>query len=124
MTLEQLAQLNEKFQKQAIQLAELLPGGNMMEFSSLLIRSSKKLQLHVNKLLTTKAEHSFHMGIDQLEEEIDEIIFMLDRLDEANRTKKIAFINDFVKKGYELLSLYSKCCDSLIKKRLKADEIE
>ncbi len=124
MTLEQLAQLNEKFQKQAGQLSELIPGGNMLEFSSMIIRSTRQLHAQISSLVGAKSEDAFHSGIDSLEEEIDEIIYMLDRLDDANRTRKIQFINDFVKKGYELLALYSKCCDMVIKKRLKKDEID
>jgi hypothetical protein len=63
MTLEQLYQSNEKFQKEASQLSEMVPGGNMIEFSSLLIRGSKKIDVLLQKLITAKSETSFHAAI-------------------------------------------------------------
>lgn len=122
MTLEQLYRLNEKFQEEAGQLAELLPGGNMLEFSSLIIRGAKKMDMQLKKLISTKSENSFHTAMSKMEDEMDEIVYMLDRLDEANRSKGMDFITDFIKKGYDLLSIYSICCDQLIERKVKADE--
>ncbi|MFT6868087.1 MAG: hypothetical protein ACJA08_002937 [Cyclobacteriaceae bacterium] len=124
MTLEQLYQSNEKFQKEASQLSEMVPGGNMIEFSSLLIRGSKKIDVLLQKLITAKSETSFHAALTKMEDEMDEVVYMLDRLDEANRMQKMDFIIKFIKKGYDLLSIYSMCCDQLIEKKIKADEFE
>ncbi len=124
MTLEQLYRRNEKFQKEASQLAEMVPGGNMIEFSSLLIRGAKKMDSQLQKLVSTKSENSFHSALSKMEDEMDEVVYMLDRLDEANRMKKMEFINEFIKNGYDLLSIYSLCCDQLIERKIKADEFE
>lgn len=122
MTLEQLYKRNEKFQKEAGELAELIPGGNMLEFSSLLIRGSKKIDGQLQRLIATKSELSFHTAISKMEEEMDEIVYMLDRLDEANRMLKMDAIKEFIKKGYDLLSIYSICCDQLVERKIKTDE--
>jgi hypothetical protein len=122
MTLEQLKQRNEKFQQEAATLAELMPGGNMLEFSSLLIRGSKKVDAHLAKLVGAKNENQFHDGMSNMEDELDEMVYMLDKLDQANRGKKVEFILDFLKLGYDLVSLYSMCCDQLIAKKLKTEE--
>ncbi|MEQ9304318.1 MAG: hypothetical protein RJQ14_10430 [Marinoscillum sp.] len=125
MTLEQLTKLNEKFQDKASQLADLIPGSNLLAYSSGIIRSSRKLDKTLNKVLTAKTEVSFYAQIDALEEEMDELIYMIDKLDDANRKKNISTITDFVKRGYELLSLYSICCDQILERKTKKqDEVD
>lgn len=122
MTLEQLYERNEKFQKEASELAELFPGGNMLEFSSLLIRGAKKMDGHLKKLISTKSDMAFHSAMSKMEDEMDEIVFMLDRLDEANRKMKMKEIENFIKKGFDILSIYSMCCDQLVERKVKSDE--
>lgn len=125
MTLEQLTRRNEKFQQQASQLAELLPGSNLLAFSTTIIRSTKKLDANLKRLLATQSDMAFYKQVDALEDEMDELIFMMDRLDEANRTRKIGSITDLVKRGYELVSVYSLCCDQLLERKTKNhDEFE
>lgn len=124
MTLEQLYNRNEKFQQEAGKLAELFPSGNMLEFSSLLIRGSKKMDVQLKKIISTKSELSFHTAMSKMEDEMDEIVFMLDRLDEANRKMKMDEINEFIKKGYDILSIYSMCCDQLVQKKVKEDKFD
>ena len=122
MTLEQLHDRNEKFQKEAVTLAEMMPVGNMLEFSSLLIRGSKKVDIQLKHLLSAKSEKGFNEYMNQMEDELDEIVYMLDKLDQSNRAKKAEFISDFLKKGYDLVALYSMCCDQIISKRMKIEE--
>lgn len=125
MTLEQLTKLNEKFQERASQLADLLPGSNLLAFSSAMIRSAQKMDKILNKVLNAKGPIGFYNQMDALEEEMDELIYMIDKLDDANRKREIPTITDFVKKGYELLSLYSICCDQIIEKKMKKqDELD
>lgn len=125
MTLEQLTQRNEKFQVIASQMAELLPGSNLLNFSTSLIRCAKKLDNVLKKVLSAKTDMSFYNQLDLLEEEIDELVYMMDRLEEANRKQSIPVITDVIKKGYELVSLYSLCCDQILEKRTqKQDEFE
>ncbi|WP_421870624.1 hypothetical protein [Marinoscillum sp.] len=122
MTLEQLTQLNEKFQSKASQLAELLPGSNLLAFSTAIMRSAQKMDKVLHKVLSAKGQISFYNQMDALEEEMDELIYMIDKLDDANRKRKIPTITDFVKKGYELLSLYSICCDQIIERKMKKQD--
>lgn len=124
MTLDQLYQRNEKFQKEASKLAELLPGGNMLEYASLLIRGAKKVDTVLNKLVAASSERSFYTILDKMEEEMDEILFLLDKLDTSSRGRNIDIISDFLKQGYDLMSIYSICCDQLIERKIKSDEFE
>jgi hypothetical protein len=122
MTLEQLTRLNEKFQQKAAGLAELLPGSNLMAFSTAIIRSSKKIDLLLKKVLTAKTQSGFYSQIEALEEEMDELTFLMDRLDEANRKRSIGSILETAKKGYELISLYALCCDQILEKKTKSQK--
>ncbi|RED92443.1 hypothetical protein [Marinoscillum furvescens] len=128
MTLQELSRLNEKFQQKASEMVDLIPGSNLMAFSSAIIRTAQKLDRVLNKVLGAKTEVSFYTQVDALEEEMDELIFMMDKLDDANRKRNIPILIDFVKRGYELLSLYSICCDQIIEQKTKAakrkDEFE
>lgn len=118
MTLEELNRLNSRFQQKAGVLVELFPGSNFLNDASGMIRSSRKLDQLLKRILTAKTEISFYKAIDGLEEEIDEIIFFLDKLDNGNRLTKSPPVTDFVKTGYDLLSYYSKCCDQILEKKL------
>ena len=121
MTLTQLQNLNVAYQKQAEQVAELFPG--LLGGMTAIIRSAKRIDERFKLLISAKSEIQFHNLMNKIEEEMDEIIFILDRLDEANTERKITKISDFLMEGYELLSVYSKCCDIVIGKRVvKEDE--
>lgn len=123
MTLEQLYQRNEKFQQEAMSIADLIPGGSLLGYSITLMRNAKKLDELLKKVLQAKTEIRFFQSIEAIEEETDEIIFILDKMDIENRKNKIGIITDFLKRGYELLSLYSLCCDQIIEKKVaKEDE--
>ena len=125
MTLEQLYQRNEKFQQKATEISELIPGSALFRYSASLIRSVQKLDKHLKKALTVTVETRFYQNIEAVEDEMDELVYILDKLDMQNRNEKIGMINDFLKGGYELLSLYSMCCDQVIELKAKQkDEIE
>lgn len=125
MTIEQLYHRNEKFQQKATELVDLLPGSNLLTFSTAIIRSAKKMDALLRKALTAKTDNSFYQYMENLEEEMDEIIYLLDKLDVATRGHNMDVITDFVKRGYELLSLYSLCCDQVLERKTKhTDEFE
>ncbi len=124
MTLEQLTHLNEKFQQKAAALPDLLPIGSLLEYSSVLIRRSKRLEKTFTQLLAAKGEGAISGAMNAAEYEMDEIIYILDRLDVANRKKKYVPITDFIKYGYEMLSFFSLCCDQVLEKRLKLDAFD
>lgn len=125
MTLQELTGINEKFQQKASEIAELLPGSNLLAFSSAIIRSARKMNSTLQKVVAAKSMMSFYAQMDALEDEMDELIYLLDKLDVANRASKITILTDFVKRGYEVLSLYSICCDQILEKQAKKqDEFE
>ncbi len=122
MTLEQIHQLNEKFQKQAVQLSELIPNGTLVQATSMLIRSSREIHQFFLSLLKANSEGKFNQVADRMEEEMDEVVFILDQLELANRSQKISLIQDFLKEGYGLMSIYSKCFDQVIDKKVYKEE--
>lgn len=105
-------------------MAELLPGSNLLAFSTTIIRSTKKLDVVLKKILSAKTEVGFYNQIEAMEEEMDELVFMMDRLDEANRKRNIGSITDIVKQGYELISLYSLVCDQILERKTKSKQDE
>ena len=122
MTVTQIQEMNEKFQKSAVQLSELIPSGTLVQATSMLIRSARKIDEYFAKLLASSSEGQFHQAMDVLEDETDEVLFILDQLEIANKKQKISLINDFLKEGFNLISVYSKCFDHLIDKKVKEEE--
>jgi hypothetical protein len=121
MNLTELTQRNEKFQNAAAGISELLPGVNLLPLISIMIRSTRRIDQAFPHLLSAKSESRFYSVIDKLEEEMDEVVYALDRLGDLNRNKKIKPVNDFVKYGYDLLSVYSNGCDKIIEKRVNEE---
>lgn len=122
MTLEQIQQLNEKFQKQAVQLSELIPNGTLVQATSMLIRSSREIHQDFLRLLKLNSETKFNQVANRMEEEMDEVVFILDQLEIANKKQQISLIQDFLKEGYVLMSIYSKCFDQVIDKKVYKEE--
>jgi hypothetical protein len=122
MTVTQIHELNEKFQKAAVQLSELIPSGTLVQATSMLIRSARKIDDQFLKLLKAPSEMVFNQIMGKLEDETDEVLFILDQLEMANKKQQIALINDFLKDGYELMSVYSKCFDFILDKKVKDEE--
>jgi hypothetical protein len=124
MTLEQLTHLNQKFQQKATELPDLLPIGSLVEYSSVLTRRSKRLEKIFNRLLLAEGEGALSGAMNAAEHEMDEIVYLLDRLDIANGKKKYIPITDFVKYGFEMLSYFSICCDQVLEKRMKTKSFD
>lgn len=122
MTLKQIQQINEKFQKQAVQLSELIPSGTLVQATSMLIRSSREIHQDFLRLLKSKSEGNFNQVANRMEEEMDEVVFILDQLEIANKKQQISLIQDFLKDGYGLMSIYSKCFDQVIDKKVYKEE--
>ncbi|MEM9897358.1 MAG: hypothetical protein AAF789_13395, partial [Bacteroidota bacterium] len=78
MTVTEIHELNEKFQKSAVQLSELIPSGTLVQATSMLIRSSRKIDEQFSVLLAANNETKFHQAMDILEDETDEVMFILD----------------------------------------------
>ncbi|SNT24097.1 hypothetical protein SAMN05421640_2892 [Ekhidna lutea] len=122
MTVTEIHELNEKFQKGAVQLSELIPTGTLVQATSMLIRSARKIDNQFLKLLKAPSHSVFNQIMGQLEDETDEILFILDQLELANKKQKISLIDDFVKEGYDLMAIYSRCFDLIIGKKVKEEE--
>ena len=122
MTVTQIHELNEKFQKGAVQLSELIPSGTLVQATSMLIRCARKIDDQFLKLLKAPSEMAFNQIMGKLEDETDEVLFILDQLELANKKQKITLINDFLKDGYDLMSIYSRCFDVIIDRKQKEEE--
>lgn len=122
MTVTEIHELNEKFQKGAVQLSELIPSGALVQATSMLIRCARKIDDQFSKLLAAKSETKFGLIMSMLEDETDEVLFILDQLEIANKKQQISLLNDFLKEGYNLIALYSKCFDFIIEKKIKEEE--
>lgn len=122
MTRSQIQEENEKFQKQAVQLSELIPSGGLVQATSMLIRSTRKIHDCFQKLLKASSEMGFYKTMDKMEEEMDEVVYILDQLEIANRKQQISLIEDFLKDGFDLISVYSKCCDQILEQKALKDE--
>ncbi|MEM6829116.1 MAG: hypothetical protein AAGA66_04165 [Bacteroidota bacterium] len=122
MTIKELNESNEQFQIAAVQISELIPSGGLTNATSLIIRSARRIQSYLEKLMLAKTDVQFGKTVSSMENHMDEIIFMLDQLDISNRSRKISLINDFLKQGYDLLSIYSMWIDQIIKQRMHSEE--
>lgn len=123
MTLEQINQLNEKFQKQAVLISELMPSGRLVEPASMIIRCARQIQKDFIDLLNVRQQYKFKALAGKMEDEMDDIIYVLDQLESANSKRKISIIDDFLKEGYGLMSIYSKCFDQVMEARaIKEDK--
>ncbi len=118
MNLTEIHARNIKFQNLAARITQFMPEKNLMESTSVIIRSARQIDRLFPKLLEAKTEMRFTAIMDKLEEEIDEVIYAMDRLTEMVGKDNLRPMNEFVKIGYNLLSLYSAACDSIIEKRI------
>lgn len=121
MNLAQIQSKNEKFRKAAAQLVELLPHANVVAISTTIIRSSTKVDKLLPSLLYSTQEMQFYKFLDKMEEELDEIVFALDQLALRNQELKTAQLDEFIKYGFDLLSIYSKACDKIIQAKFKEE---
>lgn len=122
MTLKDIQERNLKFQKSAAGMVDLIPGGSFLDVSTALIRSARLTDKYLLRLVQSKDEMSFAQTMDLIEAELDEAVYLLDRIDNINRKHKLKMIQNFLKEGYDLLSIYSLCCDQLIGRRINEDE--
>ena len=122
MTLKDIQERNEKFQKRAAGLVDLIPGGSFLEVSTAIIRSVRLIDKYLIKMIRSKSTSEFDQSIDLIENELDEAVYILDRIDNKNRKYKLQVIETFLKEGYDLLSIYSLCCDQVIGQRINEDE--
>jgi len=124
MKLNDLTERNKKFQDSVAQITELVHHKSVLDYSSQLIRCTRKLDALLRKLLATKNESQFNVVIESLEDESDEIIFILDQLTDFDKKNGTKVMKQMVKQGFDVISLYSFACDKLIASRLSKDEFD
>ncbi len=124
MTLQDLQKRNEHFQRRAAELVDLMPTGGLLDVTTALIRSARLIDKYLTKLLQATSEDVFSKTMGLIEEEIDESVYILDRIDMKNRKYKLKVLDNFLMEAYDLLSVYSLCCDYVVSKRInKSEEI-
>jgi hypothetical protein len=121
MKLEEIERKNERFRLAAGRIQELLPNEDLVSLSSLMIRSSKKVDQLLPMVIAANTKVKFYKSMDRLEEELDDIVFSLDQLAIKNTALKVRQLDEFVKYGYDLLQIYSLACDSLLEKRSRQE---
>ena len=124
MKLNDLTERNKKFQDTVAQITELVHHKSVLEYSSQLIRCARKMDALLRKLLATQSEAQFNVVIESLEDESDEIIFILDQLTDFDKRNGTKVMKHMVKQGFDVISLYSFACDKLIASRLSKDEFD
>ena len=122
MTLPDLQKRNEHFQRNAAALVDLMPGGGLLDVITALIRSVRLFDKYIDRLIRSTNEEQFTEAMALIEEELDESVYNLDQMDKKNRKHELKVLENFLKEGYDLLSIYSLCCDHIISKRICKEE--
>lgn len=122
MNIKKLNQQNEEFQKAIMQFSKLILSEDLMNTFTLVIGYTKKIQSYFEKLASYKTELELSLTIDKMENHIDDAIFILDQIEIVHRKKGIQPINDVVKDGYNLLSIYSMQIDLLIESKICSEK--
>lgn len=123
MTVEQIEEMNKKFQDRALSLSELIPQREVLEFSSLLKRKSGAIHTSFQKMIHAQEETRFWECLESTEEIMDDLVYELDRLHDLNCLMKIKTLEDFIKFGYDLLSVYSMASDQLVKHKANIHKV-
>ena len=124
MTLQNLQKRTEHFQRKAAGLVDLMPTRGLLDVTTAVIGSVQLIDKYMTRLVQSTNEDEFTLAMRRIEEEIDESVYILDRIDKKNRKHKLTILDNFLMEGYDLLSVYSLCCDHIIsKKALKNEEI-
>ncbi len=122
MKLNQIEDLNKKLQDLAVKCSEAIPGENLVEHISNIIRSLKAIDARFLKLIQSKSDMTFFTTLEKLEEQLDEVVFALDQIHIVNTKYEINVLNQLIINGYEMLSIYSMACDSMIEKRVNKEK--
>lgn len=122
MNLKQLQNLNTTFQQNALKLSEMIPSSGLNNALSELIRFGKKVDDSFLKLISKVGEPSFYNVLDKIEEQLDEMIFIFDQIDEANDKHNVPAIAEFLKEGYSLVNVYEQCNNSIIEQKLTKED--
>ncbi len=123
MIVAEIHDMNEKLQQSAINLSELIPSSSLVRDISIIIRSTGKVDKQFQQLILKKEQVEFNQNLDILENELDEIIFILDSLEKENKERRIDLVKDFLNEGNSLIACYSRAIDFLLKRQSKKENI-
>ncbi len=124
MTIEQIEKENQRFQDRALGLAELIPKADVVEFATLLKRSTGQIHRLFYQLLNAKNERAFWPALERLEEVMNDLVYELDRLHDLNNVMSIRAVDAFIKSGYDLLSMYSISSDQVVNHFIKSQNVK
>lgn len=124
MSIEQIEKQNQRFQDRALGLSELIPKADVIEFATLLKRSASQIHRLFYQLLNAKNERAFWPVLERLEEVMNDLVYELDRLHDLNNVMKIRAVDQFVKSGYDLLSMYSISSDQVVNHFIKSQNVK
>ena len=124
MTIEQIENKNQQFQDRALGLSELMPNTDMMGFATLLKRKARQIHRLFEQLVNAKSERNFWPALESMEEVMNDLVYELDRLHDLNNVMKIRAVDQFVKSGYDLLSMYSISSDQVVNHFIKSQNVK
>ena len=122
MTIHEIQKINQQFQNKSLLLAELIPRTDMLEFGTLLRRKSVKIHQLFEMLVKTKSMTGFWRTLENMEDVMDDLIYELDRLHDVNCLLKLKAVDDFIKSGYDLLSIYSMSSEQVTNARMDVNK--
>ena len=124
MTVEQIETRNLQFQNRALGLSELMPKTDVLRFATMLKRSAGQIHRLFQRLLNARSERAFWNALEKMEEVMNDLVFELDRLHDANCVLKIKAVDAFIKSGYDLLSVYSISSDQVVNQFIESQSVE
>jgi len=89
----------------------------MLEFGTLVRRNSVEIHQLFEMLIRTNGMTAFWRTLEKMEEVMDDLVYELDRLHDLNNMMKIKQVGEFIKEGYDMLSIYSISSDQVVKQR-------
>ncbi len=117
MTIQEIEKINKQFQSKALLLSELIPRTDMLEFGTLVRRKSVEIHQLFEMLIRANGMTAFWRTLEKMEEVMDDLVYELDRLHDLNNMMKIKQVGEFIKEGYDMLSIYSISSDQVVKQR-------
>ncbi len=114
MTIKDIQKKNEGFQRRASGMVDMVPNGGLLDAITALVRSMRAIDKCLQKMLHPSSDTRFKYIHSILEEEMDETVYLLDRLESRNRDLKLPALERVLREGFDLLAIYSMCVDQII----------
>ncbi len=122
MEIKELIERNNKFISQVSQLPDLFNDDVLLGISSELMKSARNISKKFASITKETNEMKFNSCMTALEDETDEVMFQLDRLERMGKKIKNPAIDQLVKEGYDLLAGYAIASDFIVSSRTDISE--